>query len=207
MKYNLFALFLIATSLSLPSSVFCQNFEGSLSYRSYSVLESGDTIASSTMNYWIKEHLFKYAGYVVKAPLLDLGTLYADANKMIRTNINHSGKVDKIPISQEPNLLTLEIKAIDEYEDILDYKCQLWKLIDIRTDSTISTIWVTKEIRNSNYDQFVKLFNYQSTLFPCTGINGWILKREDYRREGEIFVSEATEVKEVELNIAEMVAY
>lgn len=206
MKYKNF-LFLTLTILATPFCVNSQDFEGRFSYINYSVLENGDTIESSSMNYWIKEHYFKYSGYVVKAPLVDLGTLYADADKMTRTNINSSGQIDRVPISTEPNTLILEIEATNTFEKVLGFNCQIWSLIDIKSRNIVSTVWVTEEILNSNYDQFVELFNYQSTLFPCKGIKGWILKREDFRRADKVFVTEVKEIKAVKLKTSEMIVY
>ncbi len=194
--------------LSLPLfKIYSQHFEGRFSYTNYRVFDNGDTVESSTMNYWIKDHLYKHSGYVIKAPLVDLGTLYADAHKMTRTNINNSGKVERIGMPLDQNETEFVIEPTDSFEDILGYRCQGWEMSDNKTNQIVSTLWVSKDISSASFDQFVELFNYQSTLFPCKGIDGWILKREDYRRPGEIFVTEAIEVKMMKIDISEMVVY
>lgn len=200
--------FLLTTTLLIVflCEGYSQNFEGRFSYENYNIVES-DTIESSSMNYWVKDHLYKHTGYVPKMPFYDLGTLYADADNMSRTNVDNSGKVERIPMSLEANVPSLKVEETDEVEEILGFKCKVWDLVNAKTDDLVSKLWITKEIQNSNFDQFVEIFNYGNTLFPCKGIQGWILKREDYRREGKIFVSEAKEVQPVKLNISEMVVY
>lgn len=202
MKSN-FLILILFISASFKS--YSQNFEGRMSYSNYNVTED-DTVVSSIMNYWIKDHLYKHTGSVEKMPLYDLGTLYANADKMSRTNIANS-TVERIKMSLNPIVPDLSIKPTDQTETILGFDCAVWELKNAKTNKLISRLWITDEIVNANFDQFVELFEHNNTLFPLQGIKGWILKREDYRREGKIFVSEAKEVKSMELNIAEMTVY
>lgn len=186
-------------------NTFSQNFEGRMSYSNYNVIED-DTVVSSIMNYWLKDHLYKHSGSVEKMPLFDLGTLYANADKMSRTNIANS-KVERIKMSLNPSVPDLSIKLTNQTEEILGFNCAVWEMKNAKNDILVSRLWITSEIVNANFDQFVELFEHNNTLFPLQGIKGWILKREDYRREGKIFISEAKEVKPMELNIAEMTVY
>ncbi len=181
-----------------------QNFEGRLSYENYSVIDS-DTVESSSMNYWIKDHLYKHKGVYKKNPLLDLGTLYANAAEMTRSNLLNA-KVERIKMSPNPILPDLLLESTEQSSPVLGYSCKVYHLTD-GNGKLLSKLWVTEEISNDSFDEFVELFEYNNTLFPITGIKGWILKREDYRREGKIFVSEAKEVKSSELQLAEMLIY
>ena len=181
-----------------------QNFEGRLSYENYSVIDS-DTVESSSMSYWIKDHLYKHKGVYKKNPLLDLGTLYANAAEMTRSNLLNA-KVERIKMSPNPILPDLLLESTEQSSPVLGYSCKVYHLTD-GNGKLLSKLWVTEEISNDSFDEFVELFEYNNTLFPITGIKGWILKREDYRREGKIFVSEAKEVKSSELQLAEMLIY
>ncbi|WP_425392337.1 hypothetical protein [Ekhidna sp.] len=183
-----------------------QNFEGRLTYESYSVIEK-DTIPSSSSTYWFKDHLEKHTMSVAKAPTINLGTLYSNADNMTRKNMDASGNLEVITPTIDLNMPLLQVEALNEYDTILNFRCQKWKLLDVSNQKLISVLWITDKISNSYYDQFVRLFNYQNTLFPCEGLKGWILKREDYRREGQIFVTEIKDLKKMELSIAEMVIY
>ncbi|WP_462248231.1 hypothetical protein [Ekhidna sp.] len=201
MKYK----FSLLLGLSLAAAmVQGQSFEGRLSYENYSVIDS-DTIESSSMSYWIKDHLYKHKGVYKKNPLVDLGTLYANAADMTRSNLLNA-KVERIKMSPNPILPDLLLESTKESGSVSGYNCKVYRLTDGK-GKLLSKLWITDEISNDSFDEFVELFEYNNTLFPITGIKGWILKREDYRREGKIFVSEAKEVKSFELQLAEMLFY
>ena len=89
----------------------------------------------------------------------------ADADNMSRTNVDNSGKVERIPISLEFNIPSLKVEETDKVEEILGFRCKVWSLINAKTNSEISKLWITTEIKNSNFDQFVELFNFANTLF------------------------------------------
>ena len=189
----------------LPFVAICQNFEGILYYENYNVQDS-DTTASSTSRIWIKNHLYKHRISYSKNPLLDLGTLYADASKMSR--ISHvNGKIERIPPSIDAVAPNLELARTNKSELILGHECQVWDLINTKTSKVESKLWVSDGLINPHFDQFVEIFNYSSTHFPIKGISGWILKREDYRRVGKTFVTELKQLEKQDLSVAEMVIY
>ncbi|WP_436517230.1 hypothetical protein [Ekhidna sp. To15] len=206
MKCKFLLLLIFISPFVFSTKAISQSFEGRLAYINYQVIE-GDTITSSYLNYWVKEDLYKHAGYVPKMPFVDLGTLYADADKMIKTNVNNAGEVDRTPINLDWEAPSLKVEAMNKVDSILGFQCQLWKLIDLESEKVISTLWITEDINSEYFDQLVELFEYKNTLFPCIGINGWILRRVDYRREGKTFVTEIEEVERMKLNISEMVVY
>lgn len=183
-----------------------RNFEGRLTYISYQII-SGDSIESSTMNYWLKDHLYKHSGYVPKIPFIDLGTLYADADQMTKTNVKSSGQMVRIPMNPKWKAPKLIAQPSNELDTVLGFKCGIWTLKNPETEAVRAKLWITQDIESSNFDAFVELFEYKNTLFPCTGIDGWIVKRENFVEEGETFVTELVEVEAMELNAAEMVAY
>ncbi len=189
----------------LPWIASSQNFEGKLDYQNYNV-EGSDTTESSILRIWIKDHLYKQTITISKNPLLDLGTLYADAHKMSRTNYA-KGKVERLQPSLDFNTPNLELIPTSESNTILSFDCMVWELKNPKNGNVVSKLWITKEVKNTNFDQFVELFNYLNTLFPVKNINGWILKREDYRRKNKIFVTELKQLEKRDLSAADMVIY
>ena len=199
--------FLLTLSILLLSrSVVSQNFEGRLVYEAYKISQ-GDTIVFSRLTYWIKDHLYKHQVSLSSMPLTDLGTLYANADKMTRNNISESGTVEVIKMSLDADIPNIRIEATDKNEIVLGYNCKIWKLIDNKSNKTLSKLWVSEELRNDYFNEFARLFNYKNTSFPCEGLNGWILKHEAYRKDGEVLVSEVKEIEKTKLSVADMMIY
>ena len=179
-----------------------QNFEGRLEYINYTVIEE-DTVLSTKMIYWVKDHFYKHKGYL-SGSFIDLGTLYADAKKMARANVDRKGTVERISSQVSSERQKMQLKLMDEEAHIMGRSCTIAHLIDKGSQEILSKIWISMEMQSLFMDQFAVLFEYKNTLFPTKGLDGWILKREDYRRNGEVFVTEIKHIEKTDIALQEI---
>ena len=206
MKSNIISIALIVFVTVAFQNKETTYFEGKITYIINTIGKDGSELDKEPFkqDVYIKPPFYKFKLTGGSVSEVNFGEIIANSKDSSRYNVNHFRQTTQ-NLGMERNGEEYRLKSVNfihANDSVLGYRCKKYEIYQkdhLSGAEMVKYVWIAENLKLKNLPLLAKIFGYQNTLLKDGSLPGILLKSENINLDHSITITQATEVKPMDL--------